>query len=305
MSQESRKLEYLGDPTLARVMRRPRWIIALLLALVVAAGFAWLGQWQLSNAVRSDEEQNYNTETVRPLSEATVLGKGVTEYGAGVVVSVRGYFVAGDFRVLSPRENQGEQGAWVVGHLVTEAPEAAANGNLAVAIGWVPDAATAQRAIKKLDAAPAIAEPRMFEGRYMPPEGALIPPPTDDPQRLQSMLPAHLANIWTNVQTPVYAGYLVMHDGASVEPMLAGLDPIDSVAPLPPERVSWLNVFYAAEWVVFAGFAVFFWFRLARDAWEKEHELKLLMQRAEGTSGGDPDPDECPPSAPARADGSQ
>lgn len=257
-------------------MRRPRWILALLLALVVAAGFAWLGQWQLSNAIRSDAEQNYNTETMRPLSEATVLGKGVTEYGAGVVVSVRGSFVPGDFRVLTPRENQGKPGAWVVGHLVTEAPEAAAKGNLAVAIGWVPDAATAERAIKELDADPAIAETRMFEGRYMPPEGALIPASTDDPQRLQSMLPAHLANMWANVQTPVYAGYLVMHDGASVKPLLAGLDRIDSVAPLPPERVSWLNVFYAVEWVVFAGFAVFFWFRLARDAWEKEHELKLL-----------------------------
>jgi surfeit locus 1 family protein len=28
----------------------------------------------------------------------------------------------------------------------------------------------------------------------------------------------------------------------------------------------------AAEWVIFAGFAVFLWYRLARDAWEREKE---------------------------------
>ncbi|WP_244304530.1 SURF1 family cytochrome oxidase biogenesis protein [Leucobacter viscericola] len=294
MSQPSRKAEYLGDPTLARVMRRPQWILALLLALLVAAVFAWLGQWQMSNAIRSDEEQNYNTETLRPLSEATELGKGVNEYGAGVVVSVRGSFVPGDSQVLTPRENQGKSGAWVIGHLVTEGPEAEANGNLAVAIGWAPDQAAAEKAIKRLDADPAFAQSRAFEGRYMPPEGAQIPEPTDDPQRLQTMLPAHLANLWADVQTPVYAGYLVMHEGTSVEPLMSGLDKIDSVAPLPPEKVSWLNVFYAIEWVVFAGFAVFFWFRLARDAWEKEHELKLLKQEAEGGVGSDPGADRKP-----------
>ena len=27
---------------------------------------------------------------------------------------------------------------------------------------------------------------------------------------------------------------------------------------------------------MFAGFAIFFWYRLVRDDWEKIHELKLL-----------------------------
>jgi cytochrome oxidase assembly protein ShyY1 len=269
-------------------MRRPQWILALLLAMLVAAGFAWLGQWQLSNAIRSDEEQNYNTETLRPLAEATELGKGVTEFSAGVVVSVRGAFVADDLTVLSPRQNKGESGAWVIGRLKTEAPEAEADGNLAVAIGWAPSVKAAERAIAQLKEDPGYTQSRVFEGRYMPPEGAQIPAPTDDPQRLQSMLPAHLANLWNDVQTPVYSGYLVMHEDSTVGALLTDLDPIDSIAPLPPERVSWLNVFYAIEWVVFAGFAVFFWFRLARDAWEKEHELKLLMQEAEQEVALDP-----------------
>ena len=41
-------------PTLREVMLRPRWIGVLLLALVVAGVFAWLGQWQLSRAIDTD-----------------------------------------------------------------------------------------------------------------------------------------------------------------------------------------------------------------------------------------------------------
>ena len=38
-------------PTLREVMVRPRWIAMLLLCLVVAGVFAWLGQWQLGRAI--------------------------------------------------------------------------------------------------------------------------------------------------------------------------------------------------------------------------------------------------------------
>ena len=32
-----------------------------------------------------------------------------------------------------------------------------------------------------------------------------------------------------------------------------------------------LNIFYAVEWVIFAGFAIFLWYRLVKDAWEEEN----------------------------------
>ena len=43
-------------------------------------------------------------------------------------------------------------------------------------------------------------------------------------------------------------------------------------APDEQSQVNWLNIFYAAEWAVFAGFAFYLWYRLARDAWERELE---------------------------------
>ncbi len=33
-----------------------------------------------------------------------------------------------------------------------------------------------------------------------------------------------------------------------------------------------LNVFYAVEWVLFAGFAIYLWYRLVRDAVERAEE---------------------------------
>ncbi|WP_241156194.1 SURF1 family cytochrome oxidase biogenesis protein [Leucobacter chromiireducens] len=279
------KPEYLGEPTLGQVMRRPLWILALLFALAVAGGFAWLGQWQMSIAVRSDDPELIDTESPRALADVSDLAKGVTEDAAGVVVDVSGAFVPGDSRVVAPRQNDGADGAWVVGHLVTEDPERA---HLAVAIGWAPSAAAAEAAIPQLEGAEGFAAERELEGRYMPPEGPQVPKPSDDPQAMPTMIPAHFANVWADVDAPVYSGFLVLHETGDVGALLASadLEVVDSVPPLPAEKVNWLNVFYAIEWVVFAGFAVFFWFRLTRDAWEKEHELQALA----AAGGHDPEP---------------
>ncbi len=52
----------------------------------------------------------------------------------------------------------------------------------------------------------------------------------------------------------------------------AGLEDISSPAPDEQSPVNWLNVFYAVEWAIFAGFAFYLWYRLAKDAWEREVE---------------------------------
>lgn len=276
----SKRPEYLGEPTLGQVMRRPSWILALLLALLVAGVFAWLGRWQMESAIRSDDASVAETETPRPLSEIAEPGLGITDAAAGAVVQLDGALVPGDSRVVSPRDNGGETGAWVVGHLVASGSDAERGAHLAVAIGWAPSVTAAERSLGRLEEDPAFAEPQRVEGRLMPAEGPVIPKSSEDPQALHAMVPAQLANLWEGIDAPVYSGYLVLHPGGETAAMLdgAGLDAIDSVPPTPPEKVNWLNVFYAIEWIVFAGFAVFFWFRLTRDAWEKEHELKLLRE---------------------------
>ncbi|GAA1328380.1 SURF1 family cytochrome oxidase biogenesis protein [Leucobacter albus] len=281
----SRTPEYLGEPTLGQVMRRPQWIAALLLAMVVAAVFAWLGQWQMGNAIRDNVEELTSTEKVRPIDDLTAPIAGIPEISAGAVVAVEGAFVAEDFSVVSERMNQGtdadgerEQGAWVVGHLVRTGQD---DASLAVAVGWAPSDAAAHQAVAHLSELPQ--QNLRLEGRYLPAEAPEVPRPDGDPHYSRTMVPAFLANTWSEPPTgPIYGGYLVLHETADAPALAdAGLAGIDSVAPSAPEKVSWLNVFYAIEWVVFAAVALFLWYRLARDAWEKEHEMLLLTAEAE------------------------
>lgn len=253
------------------------WVLALLLALVVAGVFAWLGQWQLSHSIEEDTTEQIDTETPRPLAELNAPGEPVTDASAGRVVTIDGEFAPSDFTTVESRVNDGDEGAWVIGHLVSEHDGEPAH--LAVAVGWAPSVAEAERVADDLASSRGIDGPQQLAGRYMPAEGVETPGPKDDPFAIRTMAPAQLANIWEGIENPVYAGFLVLHDeGSSVSAVEAGLDRIDSVPPLPQDRINWLNLFYAVEWVVFAGFAVYFWFRLARDAWEKEHERRRLDQ---------------------------
>lgn len=276
----SRTPEYLGEPTLAQVMRRPQWILALILALIIAAAFAWLGRWQMGHAIRDNVDELTATETVRELDELTAVTAGIPEIAAGAVVSVDGSLVGGDYEIIIERMNRGDdqartEGVWVVGHLLRQSSE---HANLAVAVGWAPTVEAAERAIEKLDARGG--EEQTFEGRYLPAEASSIPKPGEDPRIIRTILPAYLVNLWGEVTGPTYGGYLVLHPTEASEQFISGvgLEAIDSVPPSEPEKVSWLNAFYAIEWIVFAVIALFLWYRLARDSWEKEHELKKLME---------------------------
>lgn len=275
--------DYEGDPTLAKVMRSPKWIGALLLALLVAGGFAWLGQWQLGFAIAQSNEHATEAETVREIGEATKPGAFVTDDTAGTVLAASGTLVEGDFSVIERRLNGDAEGAWVVGHLAHIDPD---GGNLAVAIGWAPDPAAAGRALEHIESAFA-GEQLVIEGRYMPGDAPVTPRPDEDPSHLFSMVPAQLVNLWQPFDGRAYSGFLVLHPSGDFNTQslqAVGLEPIDSVPPLPVEKINWLNLFYALEWVVFAGFAIFFWYRLVRDDWERSHELKLLAD--EGAAAG-------------------
>ncbi len=264
-------------------MRRPQWIGALLLALVVAGAFAWLGQWQLGFAIQSDAEGAADSEIVRPIDQVTQPGSPVDDAAGGMVLSATGVLVSGDFTVVEQRMHAGQEGAWVAGHLATP------HGHLSVAIGWAPSVAVAERAIGELEARVAVPAIELaVEGRYMPSDALVIPTPSEDPERVTSMVPAQQVNLWQPFEGPAYAGFAVLHPATAGEPLdtsdlaALGLETIESVPPLPAETINWLNLFYAVEWVVFAGFAIFFWYRLARDAWEKEHELKMLAAGEHG-----------------------
>lgn len=244
--------------TVWQVARRPRWIAALLLALAIAAGFAALGQWQLQRSFESAAPREEQTEVVVPLEQVSQPQHPVPDSATGQLVTVDAAFVAGDYVVLSDRINHSGPGYWVVGHAI------AANGaSLAVALGWAPTPDAAAEAVRTLDSAAADGTQVTLTGRYLPTES---PQESDFEKGIRSsMAVPELINLWADAPDSVYGGYLI----ADAAP--AGLDLIDAPAPVTEVSLNLLNVFYAAEWVIFAGFAIFLWYRLVRDAWEEEN----------------------------------
>ncbi|HTM84550.1 MAG TPA: SURF1 family cytochrome oxidase biogenesis protein, partial [Mycobacterium sp.] len=236
------------------VARRPRWIAMLVLALAVAAGFAALSQWQLARSVATGTVVVRTTETPVPLASIAQPQHPVTTASDGQLVAVSGTWAPKDYLLVSDRLNHGASGYWVVGHLSTNDAV-----GVAVALGWTDSRERAESVLAGLSAGTTSAE---VTGRYLASEG-----PQDskfEQGQLSTLSEGAMVNLWHTVDAKgVYGGYIVAQDAA------AGLDTIDSPPPSSEVELNWLNLFYAAEWVVFAGFAIFLWYRLVRDAWER------------------------------------
>jgi surfeit locus 1 family protein len=236
-----------------RVAVRPRWIAALLLCLGIAAGFAGLGQWQLSRSVETAAPADApDTEAAVPLASIAEPQTEVTQPQLGRRVTTEGTIVPGDYVVLTGRNNgDASDGAWLVAHVVT--PDGV---TLAVALGWAADAGSAADAESDSPA-------ERFEGRYLPSEA---PTESDIEAGEHSAISvAELINIWPDA-VPAYGGYLVLDEA------WPGLEPIYSPAPSREIGFNLLNLFYALEWAIFAGFAIYLWYRLVRDVVERDAE---------------------------------
>ncbi|MES1212576.1 MAG: SURF1 family cytochrome oxidase biogenesis protein [Leifsonia sp.] len=251
-----------APPRFWAVARRPRWIAALLLALGIAAGFSALGQWQLARSVSSAPVDRADTETPVSLSSLAEPGAPVTDTQLGRMVTVNGRLADNDFVVLSNRLNGGTAGYWLIGHVTTDGgPE------LAVALGWAPTRAQA------VEAEGSATIPSPLIGRYLPSEPPDQPDVSKGVQSAASV-PA-IINQWSHFGGSVYGGYVV------ARAPVAGLEKIDSPPPSQEVSLNWLNVFYAAEWAIFAGFAIYLWYRLVKDEVERQREPADRMATVE------------------------
>jgi surfeit locus 1 family protein len=247
-------------PTLREVMLRPRWLGVLALCLVVAGVFAFLGRWQFERAIQTDPPPPGVTEELRPIDDVLVPGQYLPEPYVGQRTEVDGTWISGDFLVVSSRFNDEVEGYWVTGQL-----RVAERTSIAVALGWAADRDSADAATADLEQNAAGTE-ATITGRLISDEGVQLPP-ADDPQRMDRMSPAALLSHWHDIeQLEMYRPYLASTTAPE------GLVDIASPAPEELSPVNWLNVFYAAEWAIFAGFAFYIWYRLAKDAWEREIE---------------------------------
>lgn len=237
-----------------RLARRPKWIAGLLFALLVAAVFAALGQWQLERSIEDATVIERDTENVVELESVATPQSVITSEASGRMVSIECSFVDGDDVVLDNRRTLQGTGNWLVRHCLT-----AEGASLAVALGW-----------SEQDINPsAIANPTgELTGRYVPTES---PQQSDFKAGERSALAvSDLVNVWAT-PGPVYGGYLVLEEAPE------GLITIGTEPPPTERQLNWLNLFYAAEWIIFAGFAVYLWYRLLKDEWLREQEEALSL----------------------------
>lgn len=264
-----------------KLARRPKWIALLILALTVAGVFAAMGQWQLERAVEEAIVVERDTETPTPLVDLAEPQQVMTSDASGRIVTVDGSWVEGDELVMTGRQtltevNGSRDGDWVVRHLRT-----ADGASLAVAVGVLPEGAS----IPNLDQGAAT-----LTGRYVPSES----PQTSNFEAGErtAIAVADLVNLWPE-PGPIYSGYLVLSEAPE------GFATIPAPPPVIEGQLNLLNVFYAIEWVLFGGFAVYLWWRLLRDEYEKQ--LAVEEDAAEGARNDEPtrDPARAPEPQPA------
>lgn len=262
-------------PRFIEVARQPRWIGALLLALLVAGIFAALGQWQIDRAVQQGQADERDTETPVALSSVAEPQSPLMSEAGGRIVEVEATLDPASAIVLAGRQEDGVSGAWLTARAITDD-----GASLAVALGWAPTRAEAEAAGDAIEP-----ERTTIVGRYMPSESPTVTDFEDDTTEAMSV--GDLINRWPGYSGDVYSGYVILDDAVE------GTTPITSLPPEQQTQLNWLNIFYAVEWVAFMVFALYLWFRLVQDAREREAEAiedaeaEAAAAAAARASGGD------------------
>jgi len=223
-------------PNFFTVARQPKWIGALFLSLAVAAIFAALGQWQLDRTFTKDSEVQVavNIESV------------------SVELDTKNVFI------VANRLNGDQSGYWLITNSVDSAKR-----NQTIALGWSADLAEVEGERDALMNSGLEKFETKLEGVMIPSE-APLPRANDKDYIFESLSLAQLINIYSPENAIDVAPMVLALNGYSQASAWPPLKPID-VTYDPVQRINWLSAFYFAEWVLFAGFAVFLWWRLVKD----------------------------------------
>lgn len=240
--------------TFWQVARRPKWIGALLIALALAAGFAALGQWQLERSFRTIGHTDSQLEAVVAIDSLIQPGKSFPEPADARKVEFSATANTSNVFVIADRVQNGKSGYWLVVDYRLES-----GASLAVATGWFAEldaALTAREGVKSALVAQVLSKQT---GWLLAPEA----PAALNPSQLavlNSLSPAQLVNLFSpDLPLQMYPGAVALN----ANPW--GGDAIVIGTQKQTVELNFLNIFYAIEWVVFSGFAVFMWWRLVQD----------------------------------------
>jgi surfeit locus 1 family protein len=234
--------------------RQPKWVATLLACVALAVGFALLAQWQVSRAVIEATVERVDSETIVPIESILEPMTPQQLSDGGRRVTFDGS-LEGDTIFITGKQANGVEAQWVVTNVMVD------ESCLPVVVGWA--AAGAQ------PTAPAESpEVLSWSGRLVPSDDMLASE-FQEPGR-EAVSAYDLVNLWEC--DSMFDGYVVS------DTALPGLTVVESRPPVPNTVLNWLNVFYALEWIAFGGFALYFWYRLVKDAVERELEALAETQ---------------------------
>lgn len=252
-----------------RLVLRPSMFLLHVPAVLAVVAAVLLGNWQVGAWQEHREDRSAELADAEPVPLEDVLGPDdpFPSAGVGRPVAMSGRWLSDGTVLVSDRQQHGETGFWVVVPLLTCGSTGAACAEAAavpVVLGWTatPD---------QLPAAPS--GPAEVVGWLQPGEAAAGPDadPGDD------VLPAlRVADLLQRVDVDLYGGFVILRTPAGARSGLEAVTP-DSL-PEAPTSTALRNLLYGIEWWLFAGFAVFLWWRWTRD------ELQAARARAGGVT---------------------
>ena len=263
-------------PSFWQLAVRPKWLAGLALAIVVAVLFSLFGNWQLSRSFRVTTPDETLANVVA-LEELAKVGVEFTEPQADRRVEFSAFFAPSTCVVVANRQQLQDDGSTIPGYwtvfdsVIGQPGEARTHVVAATAFFKTADAAskvcaTASRSGLAFDT------PIAFTGRYEPSEPPKAPP-IADVGLFDSLSIEQLINVWPLEQPAVYPGFVILENVVGPASSQDG-EAIKIGIRKSQTELNLLNAFYAIEWVLFAGFALFLWGRLIQD------ERKRLSQEA-------------------------
>lgn len=245
----------MSQLTFLKVARKPKWIAGLLLALGVAAIFASLAAWQADRTYRYVPKTPVSSTPIA-LPELAKSSSPFLSKQADRLVSLSvtpnpeyTYIVANREQLI------GNSGDHATGYWLVELASTEDGKFVALATGWYSKLDDAERALMgRGDFAAEVFQ--NLEGIYEPSEE----PRASDGKIFQTLSIEQIINQPGQPENmDAYAGFVILQNvKLGGEPIVIGRNPGETT-------FNWLTAFYAVEWVLFAGFAVFLWGRVVQD----------------------------------------
>lgn len=250
---------------------KPRWIAGLVFALLLSGVFVLLSQWQFGRSTQSDVPVSPQVEETKALTTVLQPGTFFPGSAADQMVSAAGSYDPAKQVLVEGRLKDGKKGYWVVSAFAVDGAPAL-RGAGASAKTWIPVARA--WVAEPGQAGPPPSGTVELTGRLLPSE-APVPNVDAGAGRASAVSVAELINRWDVSSYPGFVAASAESSGGKAVELPSDMKVLNIPAQPPAQQINWLNLFYSVEWVVFAGFALYIWWRLVADDYRRDLEEEV------------------------------